>query len=87
MFGKGHKIKVSLAKACLTQGWLIGELEKWGISTNKTEMSSVLAGTRKGPKADTILQLSEKIIKAHEENERAKHRQRNSPKSAGLPEG
>ena len=36
--------------------WLIFQLEQRGIVTDKTEVSSVFAGTRKGAKAHAIIQ-------------------------------
>lgn len=46
-------IRSRLKKHQLTQVWLINQLGLRGIVTDKTEMSSVLAGTRSGSKADT----------------------------------
>ena len=62
MFEEGRKIRVSLAEFGLTQVWLIGELRKRGIITDKTEMSSVLSGTRHGFKADQMLTTSVEIL-------------------------
>ena len=64
MFEEGHKIRVALAERGLTQVWLINQLrEQHGIITNKTEMSSVLSGTRHGPKAANMLKTSAEILK------------------------
>lgn len=46
----------------LPQKWLISKLEQNGISTDKTELSSVLAERRKGPKAKRILAVSWQIL-------------------------
>ena len=47
--------------------WLINQLGLRGIVTDKTEMSSVLAGTRSGSKADAIIELSHDILDKYEE--------------------
>lgn len=62
MFKEGRKIRVALAECGLTQVWLINELRNRGIITDKTEMSSVLSGTRHGYKADMMLQTSVEIL-------------------------
>lgn len=43
-----ENIRSRLKKHQLTQVWLINQLGLRGIVTDKTEMSSVLAGTRSG---------------------------------------
>lgn len=65
MFEEGRKIRVSLAENGLTQVWLIGKLRNRGIITDKTEMSSVLSGTRHGYKADMMLKTSVEILKEY----------------------
>lgn len=57
-----NRIRVRLSQHKLSFTWLIGQLELRGINTDKTEMSSVIAGTRKGAKADTIIQTSHAIL-------------------------
>lgn len=56
-----ENIRSRLKKHQLTQVWLINQLGLRGIVTDKTEMSSVLAGTRSGSKADAIIELSHDI--------------------------
>lgn len=63
MFEEGRKIRVALAECGLTQVWLIGKLRNRGIITDKTEMSSVLSGTRHGFKADRILLIPKRILR------------------------
>ena len=63
MFEKGRRIRKLLFDLDLTQVWLINELRERGISTDKSEMSSVLKGTRKGDKAERILENSLEILK------------------------
>jgi len=46
----------------LTQVWLIARLAVKGINTNKSEMSSILHGTRIGSKVDAIMIMSLKIL-------------------------
>lgn len=60
-------IRSRLKKHQLTQVWLINQLGLRGIVTDKTEMSSVLAGTRSGSKADVIIELSHDILDKYEE--------------------
>lgn len=50
----------------LTFVWLIDQLHMRGIVTDKTELSSVFAGTRNGPKAKEILSTSELILNEYE---------------------
>lgn len=45
---------------------LIGQLALRGIVTDKTEMSSVISGTRNGTKADAIIELSIDILDKYE---------------------
>lgn len=47
--------------------WLINELAKRNIRTDKTEMSSVIAGTRTGPKADLLIKTAREIINEYKE--------------------
>ena len=75
MFEEGHKIRVSLAEFGLTQVWLIEELRKRGLITDKTEMSSVLSGTRHGRKADQILKTSVEILNECRDGDRKKIKQ------------
>lgn len=69
MFDAGKRIKAALAACGQTQVWLNGELRSRGILTDKTELSSVLSGTRIGPKADRILEASVEILGEYHGNE------------------
>lgn len=60
-------IKTSLCELGLTQVWLINELAKRNIRTDKTEMSSVIAGTRHGAKAELLIKTAEEIINEYKE--------------------
>lgn len=62
-------IKRKLAEFGLTQVWLIQQLGRAGVPTDKSEMSSILAGTRNGAKAETLLRMSKSIIAAYEKFE------------------
>lgn len=53
-----ENIRERLKKHKLSYVWLIGQLALRGIVTDKTEMSSVISGTRNGTKADAIIELS-----------------------------
>lgn len=57
-----NRIRVRLSQHKLSFTWLIYQLELRGLNTDKTEMSSVMAGTRKGAKVDTIIQTSHAIL-------------------------
>lgn len=65
MFEEGRRIRVSLAEIVKTQVWLINQLAKRGVVTDKTEMSAVLNGTRHGNKVDLILKTSAEILKEY----------------------
>ena len=56
------EIRDRLKKHNLTFGWLINRLEAEGIRTDKSEISSIMAGTRSGPKADLIIEKSNEIL-------------------------
>ena len=68
-----ENIRSRLKKHQLTQVWLINQLGLRGIVTDKTEMSSVLAGTRSGSKADAIIELSHDILDKYEEDNLIPH--------------
>ena len=63
-----ESIKTRLVNNTLTQVWLINRLEDEGLSTDKTELSSVLAGTRHGAKAETLLKFADSILSRYEEH-------------------
>ena len=46
--------------------WLINRLADAGVNTDKTEFSSVINGTRVGPKAKTIITTSLSILEVYE---------------------
>ena len=52
------RIRLMLYRNTLTNAWLVNRLEERGVVTEKTEMSSVLRGVRKGAKAETIIKTS-----------------------------
>lgn len=62
MVDAGRRIKILLTERGLTQVWLVHALHEREIYTDKTELSSVLSGARRGPKADTILNASLHIL-------------------------
>lgn len=61
-----NEIRERLKRHRLSFVWLILELDKRGIVTDKTEVSSVFAGTRRGAKADSIIQTSTAILDDYE---------------------
>lgn len=52
----------------LTSVWLINQLEQNGVNTDKTEMSNILTGSRKGPKVDEIIRVSLDILERYEKS-------------------
>lgn len=61
------QIRFMLMRNSLTQTWLINMLEKAGVHTDKTELSSILAGRRKGPKVEIVIIKSLEILRDYEE--------------------
>lgn len=59
---RGDDIKIELIKQKKTQKWLLNQLESF-VSTDKTELSRTLSGTRRGAKADKIMFYAEQILK------------------------
>lgn len=60
------RIRLMLYRNTLTNAWLVNRLEERGVITEKTEMSSVLRGVRKGAKAETIIETSLEILDDYE---------------------
>ena len=60
------EIRDRLKRQRLSFVWLIFQLEKRNIVTDKTEVSSIFAGTRKGAKADSIIQATTAILDDYE---------------------
>lgn len=60
------RIRLMLYRNILTNAWLVNRLEERGVITEKTEMSSVLRGVRKGAKAETIIKTSLEILDDYE---------------------
>jgi len=61
-----EEIRSRLKKNKLTTVWLIAQLRENGIVTDKSEMSSVFAGTRCGLKVDAIIRTSKQILDEYE---------------------
>ena len=59
-------IRERVTRNRLSFKWLIFQLSKRGIETDKSEISSIFAGTRKGQKADTIIQTTSEILTEYE---------------------
>ena len=59
-------IRDRLRRHRLSFVWLIYQLERRSIVTDKTEVSSIFAGTRKGAKADSIIQATTAILDDYE---------------------
>ena len=65
--GDRDAIRIRLATNRLTHIWLIYQLHLRGIETDKSEFSSILAGTRKGDKAENIINEANWILDNYEE--------------------
>lgn len=61
------EIRLKLMRNSLTQTWLINRLYEIGVRTDKTELSSALAGRRKGPKVEKVLKEGLKILEDYEQ--------------------
>ena len=61
-------IKIRLLQHRLTQTWLIYQLERLGVSVDKFTLCTILSGTRKGPFANHVLDLSDLALKKYEES-------------------
>lgn len=59
-------LRERLRRSSLTQVWLSGRLEQCGFVLDKGELSSMLSGTRHGPKAEKVLSESERILTEYE---------------------
>lgn len=66
-------IRDRLKKQRLSFVWLIYQLGQKGIVTDKTEVSSVFAGTRKGAKADAIVKVTNTILNEYEKGRVSVH--------------
>ena len=51
----------------LTYVWLISILDKVGIHTDKSEMSSAVRGTISGDKAERIIAVSHKVLDQYDQ--------------------
>lgn len=60
------QIKFTLFKNALTNVWLQKQLETKGIYTDRSELCSILNGTRKGPKAETIIKTAIEVLNGYE---------------------
>lgn len=60
------EIRMRIATNRLTHTWLIHQLRGRNIETDKTEFSAILAGTRKGEKANLIIGTALDILDAYE---------------------
>ncbi len=62
----GVQVKIRLLKNCLTQAWLIYQLERLGISLDKSTLCDILSGRRKGKKAEEVIENAESILDKYE---------------------
>ena len=60
-------IRSRLYRNTLTQRWLINRLTERDISTDQTELSSILAGVRKGSKSVKVLNTCVEILDDYEQ--------------------
>lgn len=59
---RGNAIKAALASEGRKQLWLMDQLKEMGLSLYDSQMSAILAGRVKGPKAERVLSESERIL-------------------------
>lgn len=64
-----NEIRDKLREYNLSQVWLIRQLQRANFVTDKSEMSSILSGSRNGAKVETMLSLSRSIISEYEKFE------------------
>lgn len=55
-------IRLKMSTEKLSYTWLIRQLERNGVVVAKSELSSILAGTRLGPKSDQVINAITKIL-------------------------
>ena len=58
-------IRAKLCEYCLTNQWLMTELERSGVKVDKSTLSSALLGRIKGVKPQKIVSESLKIIERY----------------------
>lgn len=63
---EGIQIKKRLLENHLTSVWLIHRLDQFGLSVDKSLLSSILNGSRKGPKAVEVIEKSKVILDIYE---------------------
>lgn len=61
-----ESIRFRLMTYKLSSAWLINQLANNGVVTDRASMSAILAGTRRGPKADLVIQKSIEILDGYE---------------------
>lgn len=66
MTRKRDEIRIKLLNNNLSQVWLINQLAERGITTDKSELSSALSGSRTGTKIDKIIETSLLILHDYE---------------------
>lgn len=66
-------IRDRLKRHRLSFVWLIYQLKQKGIVTDKTEVSSIFAGTRTGAKADAIVKVTKIILNDYEQGKVSVH--------------
>lgn len=54
--------KSRLRASGMKQVWLLTKLREHGVETNPSQLSSVLSGYLRGPKADLIISTSDQIL-------------------------
>lgn len=67
-------IEIQLIKLRKNKTWLVGELQKNGFATiHQSELSGIMAGYRKGPKADAVLKTIPLILEREFKNQNIKN--------------
>ncbi len=63
---KRNEIFVKLRSACLTSAWMVHQLDRRGVTTNASEYSAIMSGSRRGPKAETVIEAAGVILADYE---------------------
>lgn len=63
---KRERIRILLTKHHLTHSWLINQLEIRKINVAGNELSEILAGKRKGKKAELVIENAVEVLNVYE---------------------
>ena len=64
---KREKIRGLIAQYCLSYVWLVNQLNKRGLNITPNELCQYITGRRRGPMAETVLNLCIEILDCYVE--------------------